>query len=237
MFAKFFNRKAWAAPASDVPTDDFVVGIQCCDCGWVIPQGEYPLGVEVRCRKPKCGVRLTTTDGTVLDGNGHVLEVLEADRDIYCLAADESAAKMVERAWFHITREDDWLGSVDETRGEHYPHVGSLGTVKEYYMNAWSWGRPGRIHAVKFKDGTRFADGAAIHDLNENAEWADMMRRESKTVDAVRYVNVHEYAGSVSVIAVPEVLEVTGTYEFANPKEFNALVTQLGAMDAELLSA
>lgn len=202
-------------------------GFQCSHC----LQWATQSGWEKWLTKPHhpficaCGKTLAGGGGTINPSTTN-LGVRENDYHMYL-----SGDTIHDQKWYHATQRKNWLKNIRVESGKppFYPHVGSLETVQEFILQrelgvsyvgiGGSW----ILYEVSINEDATLQTGPACGDEVDEGGWARRMRRERK--DVVRYVNLYESPGSISLVARPSALKINSKVELKDFDPWSSLLS------------
>lgn len=174
--------------------------IVCPECGRRLGNALAALhfeeiGVQAEC--VKCGTIVSS-----IPSAGEVFPLIEPNPDspTYLAAVESNVSKML---WYHWSHMSNWHEEAFGQEGPKRIHLGGERAAADRSISAEA-GAPGYLYVVEI------AHEALIDDSLYNEESKDFTVKDSNDSDAVRYLNMFEDLGSISLAIKPKAVHVIG---------------------------
>ncbi len=181
--------------------------VRCSECGMQVGDARTALnfkeyGYLETCQH--CGVTVSNAPG-----EASVQIVVDPNPDSHTYGAVE-AKNVPKMLWYHWTTQRDWANAIVGPKGPKHVHLGGERAAADRSGSGMSG--PGKpvLYLVE-------VDPSAVIDEHLHDEEAeDFAVAGENQADVVRYVNMFEDSGSISLAIKPSALRVIGFRELAN---------------------
>lgn len=203
IFPEELKRRGTAATLKDDLKRNPNRSVSCPECGRRLGNAAVALqfeesGFKVTCKGCKTEVSSRRGSFPMVDFN--------VDSPTYAAVNPENVSKMI---WYHWSDRENWAEAIDTPDGPNRVHLGGeiAAADRKVGMEGHYMGR-GYLYAVEVLESASIDEEVHYEEANE------FTVKDTNESDAVRYKNLFEDSGSISLAIKPSAIRVLGVRNF-----------------------